>query len=114
MSSRNAVVRGLLAVALGLGALTVATSAQAETRWEAAHPRRDQVLDRTANLRHRIAQQRREGEISPARARALRMQDRRVRAREQAMARRNGGYITPAQQAALNRRENRISHRVGQ
>lgn len=114
MSTRNSVVHGLLAIALGLGALTLASSAQARTRWEAAHPRRDQVLDRTANLRHRIAQQRREGEISPARAQALRRQDMRVRAREQAMARRNGGYITPHQQAALNRQENRISQRVGQ
>ena len=113
MSHRTAIVRGLLAAVVGLGAIAVVPAAQAETRWEAAHPRRDQVLDRTQHLHQRIARERREGEIGPARARALQRQDRRVRAREQAMARRNGGYITPAQQAALNRQENHLSQRVG-
>ncbi len=108
------VLPAALALVLGLGVLSTASPAQAGTRWEAAHPRRDQVLDRTHNLQRRITRERREGEIGPARARALRMQDRRVRAREQTMARRNGGTITRAQQAALNRQENRISQRVGQ
>lgn len=113
MSSHRPLVSSLLAMLLGLGSLTAFTAAQAETRWEAAHPRRDQVLDRTQNLRRRITQQRREGELSPQRARVLRRQDQHLRTEEQAMARRNGGYITPQQQARLNRQENGLSRRVG-
>ncbi|OIQ89631.1 hypothetical protein GALL_284780 [mine drainage metagenome] len=113
MSIRMTITRGVAAAFVGLGALAAVPAAQAETRWEAAHPRRDQVLDRTGHLHQRIARERREGEISPARAHALQLRVRRVRAREQALARRNGGYITPAQQAALNRQENRLSQRVG-
>ncbi len=113
MSNHRPLIPSIVAVLLGVAALTAVTAAQAATHWEAAHPRRDQVLDRTHNLLRRTAQQRREGEISPRRARALRMQDRHIRAEEQAMARRNGGYITPQQQAALNRQENGLSRRVG-
>ena len=113
MPSHRSLVSGVLAALLGLGAFTFTTAAQAESRWEATHPRRDQVLDRTQNLQRRITQQRREGEISLRRARALRMQDRHLRAEEQSMARRNGGYITPQQQAALNRQESGLSRRVG-
>lgn len=114
MSNRTTVFRGLQVLALGLGALVVVGTAQAETRWEARHPRRDQVLDRTHRLHHRIVQERREGELSPTQARNLQRQDRRVRQREQTMAQRNGGYITPQQQASLNQQENRISQHVGQ
>ncbi len=113
MSKNHPVLHGLLALILGLGALSAIPSAQAATRWEAAHPRRDQVLDRTHNLQRRITQERRAGEISPMRAHRLRMQDRRLRQREQAMARRNGGYITRGQQAALNQQANRVSRHVG-
>ena len=112
MSNRTSVLRRARVLVLGLAALVVGTAAHAETAWEAAHPRRDQVLDRTQHLHQRIARERREGEISPARAHALQRRDRRVRAREQAMARSNGGYITPAQQAALNRQESRIGQHV--
>ena len=114
MSRRNSVVHGVLALVFGLGVMSVAMAAQAENRWEAKHPRRDQVLDRIQNLQRRIHQERLEGTMSPARARALRAQTNRVRAEEQAMARRNGGYITPAQQATLNRQEDRISQKVGE
>ena len=113
MSRSNPSSRGAFALLLALGAVALAGSAQAETGWAAAHPRRAQVLERTTQLERRITAEVRSGELGPARAAALRSQVWRVRAREQALARRNGGFITPAQQAALNAQEDRISRKVG-
>lgn len=113
MSIRIPVRQAAAIFVLGIGALAAVASAHAETRWEAAHPRRDQVLDRTQHLNRRIVQERREGQIGVARAHALHAQVRQVRREEQAMARSNGGYITKAQQAALNQQENIIGRTVG-
>lgn len=113
MSIRIPVRQAVGAFVIGIGALATVASAHAETRWEAAHPRRDQVLDRTQHLNHRIVHERREGQIGVARAHALHAQVRQVRWEEQAMARSNGGYITKAQQAALNQQESVIGRKVG-
>ncbi len=103
-------------VALTAGTLMsfgVAASAQAETRWEKAHPRRDQVNDRVEHQNARIRQQVREGEISPQRAAALHHQDHQIRREELLMASRNGGHITRQEQRVLNAQENKISRRIG-
>lgn len=113
MSLRIPVRRAVAALVLGVGPLVAIASAHAETPWEATHPRRDQVLDRTRHLDRRIVHERREGQIGAAQAHALHAQVRQVRLEEQAMARGNGGFITGAQQAALNRQENAIGWRVG-
>ncbi len=103
----------MLALALGLAALGIATAAQAENPWEGAHPRREQVWDRAGNLQRRIGQERNAGDLAPARAHALWLQVQSVRRQEQAMAAVNGGYLTPEQQTALNQEEDLISRRIG-
>ncbi len=102
-----------LLCALALGALAPLASAHAANAWERAHPRRDQVLDRTRHLNARIRQERREGELTGAQARGLHQQVRNTRLEQRGMARSNGGYITRAQQAGLNQQENAISRQVG-
>ncbi|OIQ83875.1 hypothetical protein GALL_343250 [mine drainage metagenome] len=99
--------------AFALGALLCATAAHAQTRWERAHPRRDQVLDRTRHLNLRIARERREGELTASQARDLHGAVRQTRLEQRAMAHANGGYITKAQQAGLNQQENAISRQIG-
>ena len=98
---------------IALGALAPLGAAQAATRWEHAHPRRDQVLDRTQHLNARIRHERREGEITGAQARNLHAQVRSTRLEQRSMAHSNWGYITKAQQAGLNQQENAISRQVG-
>ncbi|WP_297911285.1 hypothetical protein [Thiomonas sp.] len=102
-----------LLCALALGALAPLSAAHAATRWERAHPRRDQVLDRTQHLNTRIRNERHEGEITGAQARNLHTQVRDTRLEQRAMAHTNGGTITKAQQAGLNQQENAISRQVG-
>ena len=99
--------------AFALGALLCGTAAHAQTNWERAHPRRDQVLDRTRNLNLRIAHERREGDLTAVQARRLHGAVRRTQLEQRAMAHANGGYITKAQQAGLNQQENAISRRIG-
>lgn len=98
---------------LTLGALAPLGTAQAATAWEHAHPRRDQVLDRTQHLNARIRHERREGELTGAQAHRLHTQVRQTRLEQRSMAHTNGGYITKAQQAGLNQQENAISRQVG-
>jgi len=90
-----------------------AGSAFAETPWEASHPWRDQVNDRLENQNHRIAQERREGELSRHQVRQLHRADHRIRNEERRMAARDGGHITRYDRRVLNHQENRVSHRIG-
>ena len=92
---------------------TSAGSAFAESRWDASHPRRDQVNDRLANQNRRINQERREGELTGAQARQLHREDRQIRREERFMAAQNGGHITRAEQVALNQQENAVSRQIG-
>ncbi len=91
----------------------VATGANAENRWQRHHPRREQVNDRLANQNRRIHQERKEGEITGAQARALHQDDRAIRAQERADARAHGGHITKAEQNQLNRQLNANSSAIG-
>jgi len=96
----------ILFAALTLGAGIA--SASADTPFQDAHPRRAEVLGRAQAENHRIADARREGEISARQAHRLHEQNRRVVLREQRLARRQGGAITRGQQVRLNRAETRI------
>lgn len=98
---------------LALGALLIASAAQAQTPWERAHPRRAQVLHRTHHLNHRIGQERREGELTASQAHALQQQVHATQLEQRHMAQLNGGYITRAQQTGLNQQQNAISRKVG-
>jgi hypothetical protein len=97
-----------------LFALSTATAALAETPWERAHPRRDQVNDRLASQNRRIRQEVKEGELTKGQAAVLHREDHQVRVEERLMARQNNGHITTLEQAALNQQENRISRQIGE
>jgi hypothetical protein len=97
----------------GLLAMGAASTAFAETAWEASHPRRDQVNDRLENQSRRINREYREGEISRAQAHRLHREDRRIRQEERYMASMNGRHITRAEQRVLNQQENWVSRQIG-
>ena len=107
-------IRKLALVAAAFAALGLsATSASAETFWQAHHPRRAEVNDRLAYQNFRINREVREGELSPWQARRMHHDDFAIRHEERAMARFNGGYITRGEQRALNHQENVVSRRIG-
>ncbi|MCX5746467.1 MAG: hypothetical protein NT062_28655 [Proteobacteria bacterium] len=84
----------------------------ADTRWEQAHPRRDQVNDRLANQRDRVHAGVQAGQLTRGEARRIRREHRAIRAEERAMAARHGGHLTRAQQGRLDRQENRVSRQI--
>ncbi|GAC1574807.1 MAG: hypothetical protein NVS3B5_05330 [Sphingomicrobium sp.] len=108
MTTRNHL---LLAATLTSGVLLSAPAAA--NRWENHHPRRDQVLDRVQHQDRRIRDERREGDITKAQARALRATDRSIRLQQRADARANDGHITRAEQHTLNQELNANSNAIG-
>jgi hypothetical protein len=107
-------IRQLALVAAAFAALGLsATSASAETFWQAHHPRRAEVNDRLAYQNFRINREVREGELAPWQARRLHREDFAIRQEERAMASFNHGHITSAEQRALNHQENVVSGRIG-
>jgi len=98
---------------LGISCLMLSTGATAGARWDAHHPRRDQVNDRIQRQNHRITHERREGDLTGAQAHALRASDRATLAQERADARTNGGHITKVQQRQLNAELNANSKAIG-
>ena len=103
----------LAIAAVGLiTAVMAATGASAETRWRYDHPRRAEVNARLAHQAHRIHVERREHEISAARAHRLHAEDHSIRRQERAYARMDHGHISKAEQRALNQEENHVSHQI--
>jgi hypothetical protein len=102
----------ILAITIAMLA-TAATSANAETRWERNHPRRDQVNDRLENQNRRINQEYREGEITRGQAIQLHREDHAIRQEERTMSRFNDGHITPGEQRVLNLQEDAVSRQIG-
>jgi hypothetical protein len=103
-------------IALAAGALLtvgVSANAMAETKWEKAHPRRDQVNDRLERQNKRIHAERKEGELTAAQAAKLHKEDRQIRGEERAMASQDGGHITKQEQKTLNQQENAVSQQIG-
>lgn len=98
--------RTLTAAVLSVATLSVAGAASADTRWDANHPRQDQVLDRVAHQKARIREERREGVISARQAHRMMRHEMRIARQDRMMAHGNGGYITRSQQKRLNREEN--------
>jgi len=108
------VKKNALLVAMGLIlACGAATGASAETAWGAQHPRQHEVLHRLAVQRHRIAVERREGELTARQAHRLHAADRRIMRQERRDAMVHGGRITKVEQRHLNREENRVSQGIG-
>jgi hypothetical protein len=103
-----------LALALAaIFAASLATSAMADTPWQQAHPRREQVNNRLGNQNFRIHQEVREGEMTGRQAASLHQDDNQIRQEERAMASQNGGHITKLEQATLNQQENAVSRHIG-
>ena len=88
------------------GVLGAASGANAQTAFDATHPRRAEVNGRLANQNARITQGVRDGQMNHAQARRLRADDHAIRAEERADAAVNGGHITRGEQRQINRQEN--------
>lgn len=105
-----------LALVVALSAFLLAnfsTNVMAETKWEKAHPRRDQVNDRLENQNKRIDKEVKEGEISKAKAAKLHKEDHQIRQEERDMASQDKGHITKQEQNTLNQQENGVSKQIG-
>jgi hypothetical protein len=107
----NAPIKLALA-AFGL-AVALAGTASADTNWQAHHPWREQVNHRLMRQHHRIAMERRQGEISGVQARDLRAEDRGIRGQERYFASHHHGHLTRAEHRRLNREENGVSRQIG-
>jgi hypothetical protein len=102
------------ALAMGLAVALAGTgSALADTPWQAHHPRREEVNDRLARQNHRIAMERREGELTGRKVHELRAEDRGIRNQERDYASRRHGRITRAERRHLNWEENGVSRQIG-
>ena len=109
ISTRHIVT--FVATTLVLGGIT--TSAFADTAWQKAHPRREQVNERLAHQSQRIHEEVKEGDLTKSQASALHKDDRQIRREERLMARQNSGHITTAEQKVLNQQENALSKQIG-
>ena len=106
--------RNILLVAMGLiMAGASVTAASAETTWQKDHPRRVEVNGRLANQDARIHEERRDGQVSAAKAARLHRADYRIRMQERRFARHDHSHLTRAEQARLNHEENRVSRHIG-
>jgi hypothetical protein len=103
----------MLAVTSAFVFVTSSTVVAADADWKKDHPRRAEVNQRLDNQGKRINQERKEGEITQARAHQLHKEDRQIRNEERAMASQNGGHITKQQQKTLNQQENAVSRQIG-
>jgi hypothetical protein len=113
MSSRISKSVWVTLAAGALLSLGLSTGAMAETKWEKAHPRRDQVNDRLTHQNKRIKHEVKEGEMTPAQAAALHKQDHQIRKEERIMASQDGGHITRQEKKTLNQQENAVSKEIG-
>jgi hypothetical protein len=103
----------LTALAATVSLACLAAPAFADTPWQAAHPRREEVNNRLGNQHNRIHREVRSGRISHAKAARLHAADHRIRKQERRMAARHDGHITRHEKARLNREENHVSNRIG-
>jgi hypothetical protein len=102
-----------LAIAATLMSVLTGT-AFAETPWQQAHPRREEVNQRLANQNRRIHHDVKDGEMSHAQAARLHRDDHRIRQEERDMAAQDHGHITKSEQHVLNQQENAVSNKIGQ
>ncbi len=106
--------RKLLILCAGLAmAGGAASSASAQPTFDQTHPARAEVNARLENQDRRIDRERREGEISPARAYRLHRADWRIRHEERRMANHHHGHLTRREDQRLNHQENQVSRRIG-
>ncbi|WP_175954036.1 hypothetical protein [Burkholderia sp. BCC0405] len=102
-----------LAIAATLMSVLTGT-AFADTPWQQAHPRREEVNQRLANQNRRIHHEVKDGEMSHAQAARLHRDDRKIRQEERDMAAQDHSHITKSEQHVLNQQENAVSNKIGQ
>ncbi|WP_175774223.1 hypothetical protein [Burkholderia anthina] len=102
-----------LAIAATLMSVLTGT-AFADTPWQQAHPRREEVNHRLANQNRRIHHEVKEGEMSHAQAARLHRDDHQIRQEERDMAAQDRSHLTQSEKHALNQQENSVSHKIGQ
>ncbi|HKT67652.1 MAG TPA: hypothetical protein VJR91_29145 [Burkholderia sp.] len=102
-----------LAIAATLMSVLTGT-AFADTPWQHAHARREEVNQRLANQNRRIHHEVKEGEMSHAQAARLHRDDLKIRQEERDMAGQDRGHITQSEKHVLNQQENAVSHTIGQ
>ena len=103
----------LAAMGVAIAGSAVATTANAETYFQATHPRRAEVNHRLAVQDHRINRERRDGVISARRAHYLHRQDHMIRREERIDARFDRSHVTRGEDRALNHQENQVSREIG-
>jgi hypothetical protein len=111
MSRTTIKILSIVAVAATL--FSMSSNVFADTRFQATHPRREQVNARLQNQNNRIGDELREGEINRRQAAFLHGEDHQIRTEERFFASRNGSHITLGEQALLNRQENAVSGQIG-
>ena len=92
--------------------MAASNSAMADTAWQKAHPRREEVNHRLANQNRRIHDKVEDGQMTHAQAAQLHKDDRQIRQEERDMASQNGSHITKSEDRALNQQENAVSRDI--
>ncbi len=110
---KSVLLKVIPALVLGLSLAGMATPSMADTAWQQAHPRREQVNSRLNRQNRRIHHEVKEGEMTHAQAASLHREDHQIRQEERDMASQNGGHVTRQEQATLNAQENGVSRQIG-
>ncbi len=100
------------AIIIGAIATLGAAGAASANPWQMHHPRRVEVNMRLARIDHRIAMERRDGELSRGQARELRHEDAGLRGEERFDASRDRSHLTRAEYRHINREEDRLNRQV--
>ena len=101
------------AIIIGAIATLGAAGAASANPWQMHHPRRVEVNHRLNHIDHRIAVERREGELTRGEARDLRREGAGLRGQERFDARHDRSHLTRAEYRRLNREEDHLSRQVG-
>ena len=113
MNRKLSAVLATVTILAGVGFAQSSMAADNDGQWAKTHPRREEVNNRLANQNKRIAQERKEGELTKGQAAKLHREDAQIRKEEKVMASHDGGHITKADQKALNQQENAVSKQIG-
>ena len=100
------------AIILGAIATLGAAGAASAHPWQMHHPRRVEVNARLNHIDHRIAMERRDGELTRGQARDLRREDAGLRGQERFYASHDRSHLTRAEYHRLNREEDRLGRQV--
>ena len=102
----------LAAMGVAIAGSAIATTADAETYFQATHPARAEVNHRLAVQNHRIRVLRREGVISPRKAAFLHHKLHMIRREERIDARFDRSHLTRVEARTLNHQENQVNRQL--